>query len=71
MRALLVIFGKFFLDIVQYRLRSPCEARSSLHRSSRSPFPAGERLMVRSSFFDIQRTSFATIILFGQFGIFY
>ena len=23
MRALLVIFGKFFLDIVQYRLRSP------------------------------------------------
>ena len=41
-----------------------------IHRSSRSPFPAGERKKVSANFFDIQRISFIAIILFRQIGIF-
>ena len=41
-----------------------------IHRSSRSPFPAGERLMVRTNSFDLQLTSDIAIIMFWQIGIF-
>ena len=41
-----------------------------IHRSSRSPFSAGEGWRVRSDSFDIQRISFIAIILFWQIGIF-
>ena len=41
-----------------------------IHRSSRSPFSAGEGLRGSADFFDIQRTSFIAIILFRQKGKF-
>ena len=57
--------GFEFLDIVQYRLRSPHSPLLAV------PFPRWGTLMVRSNSFDIQRTSDIAIILFRQIGIFY
>ena len=64
MRALLVIFGKFFLDIVQYRLRSPHSPLLAV------PFPRWGTLKGAVYSFDLQRTSDIAIIMFGQIGIF-